>query len=125
VTSTPGDAIDQGGGPLLLTVALVLVLGMVVIAILCFCRARVLAKAQTVPVSLASRAHPEGFDSVADLIPPLFYTEGLRDPLKQEDLHDRVISERPIDGVGLRSRGNAEQALRGHGVEAVSQRSLG
>jgi hypothetical protein len=36
---------------------------------------------------------------MADLIPPLFYTEDLRDPLMQEDLRDRITARRPSDTV--------------------------
>lgn len=43
---------------------------------------------------------PEGRDEMTrNLIPPVFYTEGMRDPLKQEDLREHVVMKKEDDGV--------------------------
>jgi hypothetical protein len=66
------------------------------LALLLFCPLRIRAPAKELDALMLvidPAARPSG-SSVESLIPLLFYTEDLRDPLLQEDLGDRVISRR-------------------------------
>jgi hypothetical protein len=75
----------------LLTIAGLVFLLLLALVVVCFCRRR--AAARDRPPSQRSdpdHAVSQTTGSVANLIPPLFYTEGLRDPLMQEDLRDRL-----------------------------------
>jgi hypothetical protein len=75
------------------------------IVIVCLCRRH--AQAAAAPPSDAATAVPlqtHSASSVANLIPPLFYTEDLRDPLMQEDLRDHL---RALDAPPIHDRAGA------------------
>jgi hypothetical protein len=83
------------------TQTLYFVLGAIVFVIvlalvlLCLCRARKNAPAiPDLSLSATDQVRPQIENPVELLIPPLFYTEGLRDPLMQEDLRERVTTAR-------------------------------
>jgi hypothetical protein len=71
----------------------------------CLCRRRpqeAAARHSDAPTEIPLQTHSAS--SVANLIPPLFYTEGLRDPLMQEDLRDHL---RALDAPRIQDRADA------------------
>jgi hypothetical protein len=86
---------NHSAGPFLVilgALALLLLLALVIIAI---CRIRRAPAVPKTPVSLPSQALSRGTNSFGYLIPPVFYTEGLRDPLMQEDLRESISPGSP------------------------------
>jgi hypothetical protein len=67
---------------------------LMVVLLLCFCCRRWSA-ARPMDLSTALEIPSHGAAGVTNLIPPLFYTEGLRDPLMQEDLRDHLRGVEP------------------------------
>jgi hypothetical protein len=85
----PGDIDTE-----MLIIILVAFVFLIALALLLLCLCRTRARDRPANVSmLVTDPAPSG-NSVESLIPPLFYTEDLRDPLMQEDLRDRVIALR-------------------------------
>jgi uncharacterized membrane protein YhaH (DUF805 family) len=83
---------------LLLVVAGFVFLIMLILALVCLCRSRLHAHGtEGLPPSLSEQPGLADENMMASLIPPLFYTEDLRDPLLQADLRDRVTARRPSD----------------------------
>jgi hypothetical protein len=71
---------------------IVVVLGfLVILALILLCLCRQQKPEVDTAMALSEPGSPQSMiKSTEHLIPPLFYTEGLRDPLQQEDLRDRV-----------------------------------
>jgi hypothetical protein len=71
------------------TVVLIVALS---VAIFFFCRSS--QRRRAVDSSLQdARSMQQYHSATSDLIPPVFYTEGLRDPLMQEDLREKVAED--------------------------------
>jgi hypothetical protein len=94
-SAIPGDISTE---TLLIILAAFVFLVVLALVLLCLCRTR-----SPVPVDpsmlVTYPAVPPSGSTVENLIPPLFYTEDLRDPLMQEDLRDRVIALRANDAA--------------------------
>jgi hypothetical protein len=78
------------------TIAIVLgVIGgalLVIFLVLCWCRFRARGLYDSKMSTVQSKNSAAGPQSPSDLIPPLFYTPEMRDPLLQEDLKDNFRS---------------------------------
>jgi hypothetical protein len=83
---------SDGTFELLVIIICVVLLALCVVIVLFCCRRR--WEPHPEPKAPEAPRAPEQPTSanpaVANLIPPLFYTEGLRDPLMQEDLRERL-----------------------------------
>jgi hypothetical protein len=75
----------------IIATCLVIVLIATCIIVGCLCRS---SPNQNIEASMPdSEAGPLSQAATLNLIPPVFYTVGLRDPLMQEDLREKVIRE--------------------------------
>jgi heme/copper-type cytochrome/quinol oxidase subunit 2 len=79
---------------LIILAAMVFVI-VLALVLLCLCRTRRSAPTNDLSLSAHDQTGVWTANPVELLIPPLFYTEGLRDPLMQEDLRDRVTTVQP------------------------------
>jgi hypothetical protein len=101
--ATPTAALTHGSSLLLIIVAGAVFLIMLALALICLCRSRLRARdTDGIAPSLSEQFPATAGNSIADLIPPLFYTEDLRDPLLQDDLRDRVATRRASDAFSPR-----------------------
>jgi hypothetical protein len=89
-TPTAGPA-AHGTETFLIVVAAVVFVVVLSLVLVCLCRTRGTHEVPDLSLSAADQTPAHGSDPIELLIPPLFYTEGLRDPLMQEDLRDRVM----------------------------------
>jgi hypothetical protein len=95
-TPTAGPS-ERGADTVLIVFAALLFFTVLALVLLCLCRAR---RARAIPdlsLSVPDQTLAQSTNPVELLIPPVFYTEGLRDPLMQEDLRDRVTVLRAAD----------------------------
>jgi hypothetical protein len=91
---TPPLTPDESSSVVFELIVVILCVGIAaacVFIVLFCCRRRCEGNADAKGPELPAAPEPPAPNpAVADLIPPLFYTEGLRDPLMQEDLRDRL-----------------------------------
>ena len=82
--------------PVILGVVAIMIV--VFLVILCLCRGRGCARRETI-VSEAPMNSPK--KGTSNLIPPVFYTEDMRDPLLQEDLREHVLRPKKYEQYDL------------------------
>jgi hypothetical protein len=91
-TATPSE--DHKTAILLIVIASLIFVILIVLILICLCRWKGgFSKTSDAGMS-ASDLSVRSNNPVENLIPPLFYTENLRDPLMQEDLSDRIATMR-------------------------------
>jgi hypothetical protein len=89
------DPPTHGTETFLIILAALVFLIVLALVLLCLCRARKgVPRIDDLSLSATDQTRSQIENPVELLIPPLFYTEGLRDPLMQEDLRDRVTTLR-------------------------------
>jgi hypothetical protein len=82
---------------LLISAVVITVFGLI---LLCFCKSRAKASAAPGPTPTPSEQLHHPLESVTlGLIPPVFYTEGISDPLMQADLCDRVLPDARVSAA--------------------------
>jgi hypothetical protein len=93
-TSALGLYTDSNSGGPTAMMTVIIVCAVVVVAVMCIavffcCRSSHRHRAAD-PALQDAKCMQQFHSATSDLIPPVFYTEGLRDPLMQEDLREKV-----------------------------------
>jgi hypothetical protein len=89
---TPSITADPSNPTTAIIIGVIVGLVLLILVVLCLCRFRKRDRYDSKMSTLQSKASSSDFHSPTDLIPPVFYTPEMRDPLLQEDLRDNVHS---------------------------------